>query len=76
MDGAKEFVESTLTRPVVFGVVSRDLRSDMPLSGHVGAITSRLESFSNGGAFFIKVSLVLGNTVVPGHVSDPGLMGV
>ena len=76
VDGAEEFIEAALEGPVVLFVVGHHFRGDVPFSGHVGAVSGWLEGLGDGEAFLVEVALVLGDSVVAGHVANAGLVRV
>ena len=76
VDRAVEAVEAPGDRPVVLRPVGGGEPGDVPLAGHICAVSGRFEDFGQRAARLVQVASVARVTLVFHHVADPGLMGV
>ncbi len=75
-DGPVELVEAPLDGPVRLVAARGDLRGDVPLAAHVGAVAGDAEDFGEGDRFAVERAAVAVVSAVVGHVADARLVGV
>ena len=84
VDDPEESVEATLTRRrmlkipdgPVFGVTGNEIASDMPFTGHDGAVPGQPQGLGDGHGVVTQEALISGHPEIGRHMPDPSLVRV